>query len=387
MQFFTYRNTTELLFGREAEARVAPLLVRECAARRAMLIYGGGSAVRSGLIARVTKSAQDAGLDLVVCPGVRPNPTIEFVRECLAKARDTGVDAVLAVGGGSVIDTAKTVAAAIRYSGDPWDFFEKKAEPTDVLPIGVVLTIPAAGSEQSIRAVVSNGEKKCGMGNTLIRPRVSAINPEIFFTLPAQQVSAGVFDMMSHIMERYFTKTPGVDFTSEEAEAALRVIMRNALKLVDNPQDYEAWSEVSLAGSFAHNGFFGLGHEEDWACHGIEHALSGWKSTITHGAGLAVLTPAWMRFVWPECPARFVRFATEVMHVKDQEDTEQTIQMGIAKLCGFIQRMGLPCRLSELECEAVPLEHIAELAVPAGTLGHLRELTREDVKTILESVL
>lgn len=387
MEFFTYRNTTELIFGRGAETHLAKVLAEKCGAKKALLLYGQGSAVRSGLVDRVKAEAEKVALQTVVKGGVQPNPTIEFVREALELARQEGVDSVIAVGGGSVIDTAKTVAAAFRYEGDPWDFFTGKVEPKDVLTLGVVLTIPAAGSEQSKRAVITNGNEKRGMGNDALRPRVSAVNPELFFTLSPTQTAAGVFDIMSHIMERYFTKTQNVEFTSVEAEGALRVIMENALKLKDDPKNYAAWCEVALAGSFAHCGFFGLGHEEDWACHGMEHALSGWVPSITHGAGLAILTPAWMRYVWSEYPERFVRFAVHVMDIEPLESDEATIKLAIAKLCGFIQQMGLPTSIHEVTSEKPDLELLAKLSFGKGKLGGLKKLTHEDAKNIFESVI
>ena len=222
MEFFTYRNPTELMFGRGAHTKAPKAFVDGYGAKKALLVYGRGSAVKSGLIDAVKAASEDAGLALVEKGGVQPNPTIEFVREALELARSEGIDSVLAVGGGSVIDTGKTVAAAFSYEGDPWDFFSGKAQVNKVLPLAAVLTIPAAGSEQSKRAVITNGDQKLGMGNDCLRPKLAAINPELFFTLPANQAAAGIFDMMSHIMERYFTKTPYVEFTSTEAEGALR---------------------------------------------------------------------------------------------------------------------------------------------------------------------
>ena len=388
MEFFTYHNPTELLFGKGAETRISEVLVKDFGAKKALILFGKGSAKRTGLLDRVEASAKEAGLEFVELGGVQPNPTIEFVREALEVARKEKVDSVIAVGGGSVIDTSKTVAAAFDYEGDPWDFFTGEATPTKaILPLGVVLTIPAAGSEQSKRAVITNGDKKIGMGNDFLRPKVSAINPELFFTLPANQIAAGVFDMMSHIMERYFTKTPNVEFTSTEAEGALRVIMKNALLLKANPKDYDAWAEVALAGTFAHCGFFGMGHVEDWACHGMEHALSGWKPTITHGAGLAILTPAWMRYVWAEDPKRFVRFAVNVMEVTPLENDEATIQLGIAKLCAFIQEMGLPTAIHEVTTDKPDLDLLASLSYGKGHLGGFKKLKPEDAKRIFEAVI
>ena len=387
MEFFTYRNPTELMFGRGAHIKAPKAFVDGYGAKKALLVYGRGSAVKSGLIDAVKAASEDAGLALVEKGGVQPNPTIEFVREALELARSEGIDSVLAVGGGSVIDTGKTVAAAFSYEGDPWDFFSGKAQVNKVLPLAAVLTIPAAGSEQSKRAVITNGDKKLGMGNDCLRPKLAAINPELFFTLPANQAAAGIFDMMSHIMERYFTKTPDVEFTSTEAEGALRVIMENALKIKDNPKSYAAWAEVALAGTFAHCGFFGLGHEEDWACHGMEHALSGWVDTITHGAGLAILTPAWMRYVWSEDPERFVRFAERVMGVTPMATDEATIKLGIAKLFAFIQQMGLPTAIHEVTSEKPDFEHLAELSFGKGHLGGFKKLTHEDAVNIFQSVI
>lgn len=387
MEFFTYRNPTELMFGRGAHTKAPKAFVDGYGAKKALLVYGRGSAVKSGLIDAVKAASEDAGLALVEKGGVQPNPTIEFVREALELARSEGIDSVLAVGGGSVIDTGKTVAAAFSYEGDPWDFFSGKAQVNKVLPLAAVLTIPAAGSEQSKRAVITNGDKKLGMGNDCLRPKLAAINPELFFTLPANQAAAGIFDMMSHIMERYFTKTPDVEFTSTEAEGALRVIMENALKIKDNPKSYAAWAEVALAGTFAHCGFFGLGHEEDWACHGMEHALSGWVDTITHGAGLAILTPAWMRYVWSEDPERFVRFAERVMGVTPMATDEATIKLGIAKLFAFIQQMGLPTTIHEVTSEKPDFEHLADLSFGKGHLGGFKKLTHEDAVNIFQSVI
>lgn len=387
MEFFTYRNPTELMFGRGAHTKAPKAFVDGYGAKKALLVYGRGSAVKSGLIDAVKAASEDAGLALVEKGGVQPNPTIEFVREALELARSEGIDSVLAVGGGSVIDTGKTVAAAFSYEGDPWDFFSGKAQVNKVLPLAAVLTIPAAGSEQSTRAVITNGDKKLGMGNDCLRPKLAAINPELFFTLPANQAAAGIFDMMSHIMERYFTKTPDVEFTSTEAEGALRVIMENALKIKDNPKSYAAWAEVALAGTFAHCGFFGLGHEEDWACHGMEHALSGWVDTITHGAGLAILTPAWMRYVWSEDPERFVRFAERVMGVTPMATDEATIKLGIAKLFAFIQQMGLPTAIHEVTSEKPDFEHLADLSFGKGHLGGFKKLTHEDAVNIFQSVI
>ncbi len=383
---FSYYNPTRLIFGRGAETKVAAAF-RPFAgeAGRVLLVYGSGSAVRSGLVARVTESFEKEGMTVIARGGVHPNPTIEVVREMIEVVKTEKIDALLAVGGGSVIDTAKAAAAGAVYEGDVWDFFCGKAVPKAAMPVATVLTIPAAGSEQSIRMVITNGTTKAGCGNEYVRPKVSAINPELFFTLPQNQISAGVFDMMSHIFERYFTNTPAVEYTSAQAEAALRVIMHEAPKLMADPHDYDAWSQIGLAGSFAHNGYFGLGFEEDWACHGIEHAISGWDPSITHGAGLAVVTPAWLSYVWSANPGRVMRFAREVMGVETPEgaDPEHVVKLAVAKLTSFLQLMNLPTRLHELTDKEVPVKDIARAAAGAGTLGHFKPLTEGDIEKIL----
>ena len=391
MNNFTYSNATELVFGRGVETKTGPLAARWAdEKKKALVVYGGGSAVKSGLIDRVTVSLQEAGLTVVTMGGVEPNPKAALVREATAKVKTEGISVLVAVGGGSVIDTAKAASAAALYDGDFWDFFTGKAVPQKTLPMIAVLTIPAAGSESSIRMVVSEGEEKLGCGCPLVRPKAAVINPELFFTLPRKQVSAGVIDMMSHIMERYFTNTEDVEFVSGQAEAALRTIMANGLKLMEDPKNYAAWSEIGLAGTFAHNGFFGLGLEEDWACHGIEHAVSGWNAEVTHGEGLAVIIPAWMRFVWATNPARFVRFAKNVMgvtaDVKDVGD-EAFVELAIAKFTVFEQKMKLPVRFSELGITALPVDTVAELATRHGPLGHFRQMNKDDVAAILTAAL
>lgn len=383
---FSYYNPTRLIFGHAAETKVAAAF-RPFAgeAGRVLLVYGGGSAVRSGLVARVTESFEKEGMTVIAKGGVRPNPTIELVREMIEVIKTEKIDAVLAVGGGSVIDTAKAAAAGAVYEGDVWDFFCGKAVPKAAMPVACVLTIPAAGSEQSIRMVITNGTVKTGCGNEYVRPKVSAINPELFFTLPQNQISAGVIDMMSHIMERYFTNTTAVDYTTEQAEAALRVIMQQGPKLMNNPQDYDAWSQIGLAGSFAHNGYFGLGFEEDWACHGIEHALSGWDPDITHGAGLAVVTPAWLSYVWTANPERVLRFADKVLGVSGAEETdpEQIVKLAVAKFTSFLMLMHLPTRMRDLTAKEVPVREIAAAATAKGLLGHFKPLSQSDVEKIL----
>lgn len=384
MNNFEYCNPTRLVFGKGEENRIGALLRTKIPAMSAVLVvYGGGSAKRSGLLDKIGKSLREADLVPIELGGVTPNPQLSFVKKGILLAREQRVSAILAVGGGSVIDASKAIAIGVPYSGDVWDFFAKKVQPTVALPIAVVLTLPAAGSEQSIRIVISNEDRKLGAGSPVVRPFVSVIDPELFFTLPEKQIRAGVIDMMSHIMERYFTQTEGTDFVDGQAESAMRTIMRNGQKLRKNPKDYDAWCQVGLAGSFAHNGYYGLGQIEDWASHGMEHELSAWDTSITHGEGLAVVIPAWMKYVYSAKPRRFVQFARNVMGVKGKGSDEEIIRKGIRALKHFFRKMGAPKNLKELNAEGIEPKELAKKAVEIpGKLGNFMPLYEKDIVKI-----
>lgn len=386
MKNFEFYNPTRLVFGRGQETRIGELIVQKAGSdANVLIVYGGQSAKKSGLLDRVIQSLKDSNLNYLEFGGVRPNPTYEKVVEGIEIARKKGINVLLAVGGGSVIDTAKAIAIGVPYEGECWDFFAKRVAPLKALPVACVLTIPAAGSEQSQRIVISHKDRKLGAGSDVVRPFASVVNPELFFTLPQKQITAGVIDMMSHIMERYFTQTEHTDFVSGQAEAALRCIMANGLKLKKDHTDYDAWCQVGIAGSFAHNGFYGLGQVEDWACHGIEHEISAWDEKITHGEGLAVVTPAWMKYVWKENPKRFVQFAVNVMQIKPQETEEKTALAGIEALKDFFRKMGAPVTLKELSSEQLDPRDLAQKAlVIPGSLGNFKKLGEEDIVRIFE---
>lgn len=386
MNSFEYCNPTRLVFGKGEEDHIGQLLRAKLeAGSKVLIVYGGGSAVRTGLLSKVEQSLAKADLQSVSLGGVTPNPQLSFVQKGIELAREQGVAAVLAVGGGSVIDASKAIAIGFPYEGNVWDFFIQKAVPEKALPVACILTLPAAGSEQSIRIVLSNEDRKLGTGTPLVRPFVSVIDPEIFFTLPKKQIRAGVIDMMSHIMERYFTRTKNTDFIDGQAEAAMRSIMKNGLKLIKNHKNYDAWCQIGLAGSFAHNGYYGLGQVEDWACHGMEHELSAWDTKITHGEGLAVVTPAWMRYVWKEDPERFVQFACNVMQVKPRESTKKTVLAGIKALKKFYAKMGAPKNLKELNASDISSKELAIKACQLkGTLGNFKVLKDEDIEKIYD---
>lgn len=381
---FSYHNPTRLVFGRDAEAQAGDV-IRETlgASGKVLVLYGGGSARRTGLLGTVTKSLEDAGFMVIEKGGVQPNPRMNFVRDTVDWIRDQGIKAVVAVGGGSVIDTAKAVALGIEYEDDAWDFFTGEAKPEKALPVFAVLSIPAAGSEQSTRAVLTHHGEKVGIGAECIRPKAAFVNPARFETLPPNQISAGVVDMFSHILERYFSNTEHTEYVDAQAEAALRTILAFGPRVLADRTDYDAWCQIGLAGSFAHNGYFGLGREEDWASHAIEHEISGWNEAVVHGAGLAVVIPAWMRYVAPYAPGRFLQFARNVMGVTVDDSDEAVIRLGIAKFISWLQSMRLATTLEALGIGDCPIESLARHAVRKGPVGHLKPLGADDVLAIL----
>lgn len=376
---FNYSNPTRILFGQGEHTRLGTHLKAQ-GISKVLIVYGGGSAVRNGTIAAVQSSLEAEGIEYFTLGGVRPNPTLEFAQKVKDIAVSSGLECLVAVGGGSVIDTCKVAAAWAKYEGDAWDFFTKGVAITDALPIATVLTIPAAGSEQSIRMVINHEGLKLGTASEKIRPMISVVNPELFFTLPKEQIAAGVVDMISHIFERYFTNTENTDYVSSQAEAAIRTAMTFGPKLLENPKDYESWCQVAMVGSWAHNGYFGLGQVEDWACHAMEHELSAFDPKITHGAGLAVLTPAWLRYVASVNPTRMQRFAREIMG-------KDTVEAGIEALCDFYRVMQMPSKLSDFGLDEAALEVCAKSACArTGTIGQFKKLTSDDVLAIYKSV-
>ncbi len=389
MNNFTFSSPTKIVFGRGVETGVGEETALH--SKRVLLHFGGGSAERSGLLPRVRDSLRKAGVEWVELGGVRPNPRISLVREGVSLCRENGLDFILAVGGGSAIDSAKAIALGVGYPGDPWDFYDYTAKPEQALGVGVVLTIPAAGSESSTSSVLSDDETqtKRGCSSELLRPRFAFMNPELTFTLPAYQTAAGAADIMAHIMERYFTNARNVALTDRLCEAALRTVIDNLPRVLAAPDDYDARAEIMWAGSIAHNDLLGTGREGDWASHGIEHELSALYD-VAHGAGLAVVFPAWMKFAWKHDVSRFARFATEVWGVeRDWLDPERVALEGIRRLEAFFSASGLPVRLTEL---GIPLDRLDEMAARAvmkgnGFLGKFVELDAQEVRIILQYAL
>ncbi|HHT41802.1 MAG TPA: iron-containing alcohol dehydrogenase [Firmicutes bacterium] len=383
---FTFSNTTKIVFGKGVEEKVG----KEAAVygRKVLLHYGGGHIVRSGLKARVEASLREAGLEIVELGGVQPNPRLSLVQEGIELVRREKVDFILAVGGGSVIDSAKAIAIGVPYEGNVWDFYAGKADAEESMPVGVVLTIPAAGSEASPSSVITNedGWLKRGYTALVMRPKFALMNPELTFSLPPYQTACGVSDMMAHIMERYFTNEPEVGFSDHLCEAALRSIIQEAPKVIAEPENYGARANIMWAGTIAHNDLLGMGRSEDWSSHNIEHELSAIYD-IAHGAGLSIVFPAWMKYVYKHNINRFVQFSVRVFGVEqDFFNPEQTVLEGIRRLEEFYRRIGLPVRLQDAEIPADRLEEMAAKATANDTfkLGAFLPLGQKDVLAIYE---
>ena len=391
MNNFDFYSPARILFGKGEEKRIGELLKPH--ATKVLLHYGGGSIKKSGLYDTVVTSLKANGIDFVELGGVKPNPRVSLVREGIDICKKENVDLVLAVGGGSVIDSSKAIAIGVYYDGDIWELYEKWQTIQKALPIATILTIPAAGSESSGNSVISNEEKelKRGYANPLIRPLLSVLNPEMFFTLPKDQLSNGVTDMMSHIFERYFTNTVHTDLTDGLCETTLKTIMKNALLAKENMENYDAWAELGFAGTIAHNGLLGMGRQEDWACHGMEHELSAIYDVV-HGAGLAVLTPEWMQYVCKDNINMFVQFAVNVMGVNGSyRDADAIAKEGIDRLREFYAKLEMPSTLSEIGIGEDKLEEMARKATKEAfgvekPLGGFKKLYWQDVLEIYKSV-
>ena len=385
---FTWQLPTRFLFGRDTELEVGRQ-VRENGGTRALIVYGGGSALRSGLIERVEGALDEAGVTHLRMGGVKPNPRDTLVREGIELGRKEGVDFLLAVGGGSVIDTAKAIAHGLKYDGDFWDFFCGKAKPEATTPVGVVLTMSAAGSESSNSCVITQESTltKRGLSTQLNRPCFAIMNPELTMTLPRYQIACGATDILAHIMERYFTSTPDVDLTDRLCEGTMQSVIRAARKAVADPTDYDAQAQLMWAGTIAHNDTLGVGRVQDWGSHQIEHELSALYD-VAHGAGLAVVFPAWMRYHMDKDVMRFAQYAVRVHGCSmDFEHPERTALAGIEAHEHFLRDIGMPLTLKELGARTEDIPALAaktKKTNPAnGTTGGAFPMHEEDIEAIL----
>lgn len=377
MRNFNYKNGTEIIFGKNTEAQVGKEIKKY--SNKVLLHYGGGSIKASGLYSKVVSSLKSEGIEVVELSGVKPNPRVSLVREGIDLCRKHNVDFILAVGGGSVIDSAKAIAAGANYDGDVWDLFIDTPINHTCLKLATILTIPAAGSETSSGCVITNedGWYKRSTGHPTLRPIFSILNPELTFTLPKYQTSCGIADMIAHILERYFTNEKNVDLTDRLCEATLKAIMENALRLNINPNDYNARAEIMLSGMVAHNDSLSMGRLGDWASHDIEHELSGIYD-IAHGAGLSIIFPAWMKYVYNHDLNRFVQFANRVFNIDiNFNNLEETALKGIEALENFFTKIDLPTRLHHVNIGDDRIEEMSRKLVAhcdhAGTFVEIRE--------------
>ena len=388
MKDFNFYAPTRVVFGREAEEKL-PQLIQQYGGGKVLVHFGGGSARKSGLLDKVEKMLTEAGISFVELGGVVPNPLLSKVKEGIALCQKEQVDFILAVGGGSVIDSAKAIGYGVGYSGDVWDFWDGKAVPQSCLPIGVILTIPAAGSEMSSSCVITNDEGmlKRGVNSDLCRCKFAIMNPERTYTLPPYQTAAGATDIMMHTMERYFSKYEDALLTDAIAEALLRTVMEATPEVLKNPEDYRHRAAIMWASSLSHNDLTECGTEKDFACHKLEHELSGLFG-VTHGAGLAAIWGSWARYVMDKHLNRFAKFAVNVMGVtNDFTDAKATALKGVEAIERFFHAIGMPTSIPELidrQATDEEIETLVEKCSRGGkmNIGAMEVLTPKDMTAV-----
>lgn len=385
MNNFNFYSPTYFVFGKGRENESGKL-VKQFKGSKVLIHYGSGSVVKSGLLDRVKNSLKEVGVYFTELGGVVPNPRSGLVYQGIDICKKENIDFILAVGGGSAIDSAKAIAIGALYDGDFWDFYSGKRIER-ALPVATILTLTAAGSEGSTGSVITheNGMLKRSANSDLIRPVFSILNPELTCTLPPYQTAAGAADMIAHVMERYFTNTKEVEITDRVGEAIIKTIIKETPKALKNPDDYEARANLMWAGMLAHNDICGVGREQDWATHMLEHELSGLYD-VTHGAGLAVMFPAWMKYVMHHDVARFAQFAVRIWDCEmDFQHPENTALQGIARYEQFMKSIGMPVRFTELGARAEDIPVLVKtLGLGKRTLGSFVKLTEEDVRKIYE---
>ena len=389
---FIYHTPTQVVFGKGAEEQTGAL-VKAQGCKKVLIHYGGGSVVRSGLLVRIKASLDQAEVAYTELGGVVPNPRLSLVYRGIELCRKEGVDFILAVGGGSVIDSSKAIAYGLAEKADVWELYDRARRAKACLPVGVVLTIAAAGSEMSNSSVITNentGEKR-GYRNNLCRPRLAIMNPELTAALPPYQTAAGCTDILMHTLERYFTQGGNMELTDQIAEGLLRTVMKNAIILRDDPANYNARAEVMWASSLSHNDLTGLGADGmDFVSHGLEHELGG-MFDVTHGAGLSAVWPSWARYVYKDCLPRFVKFARDVMEVEPGASDEETALKGIAALEDFFCSIHMPVTLKELGVEPTEDQILTMAASFAkssgGKKGSAKVLYEADMAAIYRMAL
>jgi hypothetical protein len=387
MNNFEFYNPTRIIFGKGTDARVGAE-VKKYGSNILFVHYGDGVIEKLGLYGRIVDSLKKAGVSFTELKGVKPNPVLSLVHEGIRVCREKKIDFVLGVGGGSVIDTAKSIAVGVPYEGDVWDFYVEKSVPQKALPIGVVLTIPAAGSEVSPGSVIIKEDimYKTHLNDDHQRAKFAILNPEVTLTLPAYQTACGGADIMSHIIERYVTQVKNVELTDRLCEGTLKAVIDNLPITLRDPGNYDARAEIMWAGSVAHNGLLDTGRIGDWASHMIEHELHAFKD-IPHGAGLTIILPAWMKHVYKAGLEKFVQFAVRVWNIEqDFDHPEKTALAGIEKYIEFNKAIGLPSSLHEIGITEKEFHRIAERTrkYDKDTVGYFVKLTNEDIVKILK---
>lgn len=386
MQDGIYSNPTKILFGKTS----LELLGEEVAksARKVLVVYGGQTYFKLNLDKNIKNQFQKQNISYWELGGIKPNPLADKVYEGIALCREHDVQLVLAVGGGSVIDTAKAIAAGVNYEGDFFDFFERKCLPSKLMPVATVLTVVGAGSESSDGAVISKNDRKYSCGSPMMYPLFSILNPELTLSVPVYQSVCGLVDAISHVMERYFSSTTYVETSTAMCEALIRTLIHYGRLIINDPQNYEIRAEIMWAAKLAHDNTVGFGRKQDWATHAIAHEV-GARYDAPHGATLAILFPSWMYYICLKHESLFVRFAKEVFYISSENKTNQEIaHEGIAAYQKFVETLGLPTNLRELgltdTTEFLAIADACSLTTKSGTIGNLQRLTKTDVIEILK---
>jgi len=387
MNNFKFHNPTELIFGKGQVEKVGKK-VKEYG-DKVLVVTGGGSVKRIGLYDQVIASLQGKDLEIYELSGIKPNPRVTSVREGVKICRENDIDLVLAVGGGSTIDASKAIAGAVFYDGDPWDLFTKGIRIKKALPVGTILTLAATGSEMNPNFVVSNlqTEEKMGAGSSLLYPKFSILDPVNTFTVPKEHTVYGIIDIASHVYEQYFSHTESTPIQDRWAESILKTLKEESVKVLANPEDYDARANIMLAGTMALNGLISMGKEQDWASHGIEHAISA-VYDIPHGGGLAIIFPNWMKYVLDEGTDKFVQYATRVWDVDPTDKSDKEIALeGIKKTREWFNEMGAPSSLADYDIGDENLELMAQKATAKGTRGSYKILDKADIVEIYKMSL
>lgn len=387
MKNFNYYNPANILFGQGEEEKVGELIASHTHTKKVLLLYSGDYLTKLGIEKTVSKQLTEQHIKFFKNGNIVPNPDVALVRELVSFVKEHEIDFLLAVGGGSVIDTAKAVSFGALYEGDVWDFFTGKVAVTQSLPVGVISTVASSGSEMSNATIISNGPHKLGVESELIIPKFSILNPAYTTKLPKYYTGVGISDILTHLLERYFTKVSHVTLTNYLLEGAIKSLLVSGSKLIDDLDNYHLRAEVMWTSSMAHNNSLELGREPDWGSHRIEHELSG-QYGIVHGEGMAIIFPAWMEYVSQFYPDIFVQYAVQIFDINPfaYETKEEIITLGIQKTREFFKKMGMKTSLTELNIDETHFEQMANRATndDSQTVGHLMPLTSSDIIAIFQ---